>query len=220
MNGCELYGALTLFVVCIAYVIGRRLARGPDRFTISQTHGIISHVDGLPYRVHESHIGAQQAADTLAALNGRVLALLRYLRREYVRSGGAGASPARRDVAARLLARYNPDSLAENSPNDPSGDTSYTIDKGAVIALCLRDREAHEIHDLDTLTFVALHELTHVAIKDTDHPPRFWEAFRFILEAAEAAGVFVSADYAAAPRTYCGIKIDFNPRYDSATASL
>lgn len=219
MNKCVFYGVLTALAIFIAYAVGRRLARGPDRFTIAQTRGVISRVDGLPYRVHESHSGPQRAADTLAAVNGRILTLLRYLRREYVR-GGAGQPPARRDVAARLLARYNPDSLAENSPNDPSGDTSYTIDKGAVIALCLRDREAQEIHDLDTLTFVALHEMTHIAIKDADHPPRFWEAFRFILEAAEAAGVLVSADYAAAPRAYCGVKIDFNPRYDTATASL
>lgn len=219
MNKCSLYGVLTLLIIFTAYAVSRQLTHRADRFTIAQTNEVVSHIDGMPYRVHENHSGPQQAADTLAALNGRVLSLLRYLRREYVRGGGA-RSPARRDIAARLLDRYNPDSLAENSPNDPSGDTSYTIDKGAVIALCLRDREAQDIHDLDTLTFVALHELTHVAIKDTDHPPRFWEAFRFILEAAEAAGVFVSADYAAAPRTYCGIKIDFNPRYDKATASL
>ena len=219
MNKCIFYGVLTLLIIFTACAVSRRLARGPDRFTIAQTHEVVSHVDGLPYRVHGGHSGPQRAADTLATLNSRVLSLLRYLRREYARGGG-GQPPARRDIARRLLDRYNPDSLAENSPNDPSGDTSYTIDKGAVIALCLRDREAQELHDLDTLTFVALHELTHIAIKDTDHPPRFWEAFRFILEAAEAAGVFVSADYAAAPRTYCGIKIDFNPRYDGATASL
>ena len=138
------------------------------------------------------------------------------------------ARPERRDAVARLLARYNPDNLAENSPKDPSGDTSYTIDKGAIVAICLRERDpaasgdpaAYDIHDLDTLTFVTLHEMAHIAIEDVDHPKRFWSAFRFLLEEAEEGGVYRSPDFAAAPRYYCGVTIDYNPRYDSGTAPL
>jgi hypothetical protein len=128
------------------------------------------------------------------------------------------------NAAARMLARYDPDSLVENSPRDPSGDTSYCIDKGAVLALCLRERDpaesgdpaVHDFHDLDTLTFVALHELAHMAVDELDHTPGFWAAFRFVLEVAESEGVYTSPDFEAAPRRYCGMTIDYSPRWDDS----
>lgn len=219
-----------VLVLVVAFVVGRRLVLGPDRFTIEQTREVVSRVDGMRYRVHEGHTGPQRAADTLADLNGRVIDLMRFLRGRYLRGADGELRPERREAVRRLLARYNPDNLAENSPKDPSGDTSYTLDKGAVVAICLRERErdpaargdprVNDIHDLDTLTFVTLHEMTHIAIEDVDHPPRFWSAFRFILEEAEDAGVYTSPRYAQAPRQYCGVKIDYNPRYDPSNPTL
>jgi hypothetical protein len=216
---------VVLAIIAAAYHARRRFGPGRDRFTIEQTHAVVSSVDGMRYRVHEGHAGPQRAADTLARLNARIIDLMRHLRGRYLRGGGDGlaAHPQRREAVLQLLARYNPDNLAENSPKDPSGDTSYTIDKGAVVAICLRDRDPggdSRIHDIDTLTFVTLHEMAHIAIKDIDHPPRFWSAFRFILEEAEAAGVYTSPRYEQAPRQYCGVKIDYNPRYDPANPAL
>jgi hypothetical protein len=219
--------ALTVLAAIAAYRLGRR-ALGLDRFAIGRTRPVVSRVDGLRYRVHEGHAGPGRAADVMAEINARIIGVMRYLRNRYVHGPDGLAHPARRAAAERLLARYNPEHLAENSPRDPSGDTSYTLDKGALVALCLRERDprasgdprVHDFHDLDTLTFVALHEMAHIAIDDVDHPKRFWQAFRFILESAEAAGVFTSTDYARHPRTYCGIPVDYNPRFDSQTASI
>jgi hypothetical protein len=215
-----LVAVVIVLIILVAFAAARRVILGSDRFTIEHTRPVVSRVDGLRYRVHEGHAGPQRAADTLATLNGRVVDLMRHLRARYVRGPDGDRHPARREAVARLLARYNPDNLAENSPKDPSGDTSYTLDKGAVVALCLRERDpaaAGNIHDLDTLLFVTLHELGHVAIDDVDHPPRFWSAFRFLLEEAEEAGIYTSPDFAAQPRYYCGIKIDYNPRWSADT---
>ena len=207
-------------LVIITYFAGRRLQS--DCFTIERTREVISQGDGRPYRVHEAHAGPQQAADALATLNGRAISLMRALRERYVRGADGARYPERREATQRLLDLYNPDNLAENSPKDPSGDTSYTLNKGAVVAICLRERaaRAENIHDLDTLTFVTIHEMAHIAVKDIDHPPRFWEAFRFLLEAAEEAGIYRSADYAKAPHQYCGLSIDYNPRYDGGVKTL
>lgn len=211
--------AVVLLTVLVALLLARRYFAS-DHFTIEQTRPVASQVDGVRYRVHESHTGPQRAADTLARLNARVVELMRALRRRYVRT--EGDDPARRAAALHLLARYNPDNLVENSPKDPAGDTAYTMDKGAIIALCLRERDpalsgdpnSYDIHDLDTLTFVTLHEMAHIAINEVDHPPRFWSAFRFLLEEAERAGIYRSPDFARAPVHYCGVKIDYNPRLD------
>jgi hypothetical protein len=221
--------AIIIVLALVAvYAVGRRLVLGPDRFTIEQTSEVVSRVDGMRYRVHGGHDAPQRAADALAALNGRIIDLMRYLRGRYLRGADGAEHPERREAVRRLLERYNPDNLAENSPKDPSGDTSYTLDKGAIVAICLRERDpaasgdprVHDIHDLDTLTFVTLHEMAHIAIDDIDHPRRFWSAFRFLLEGAEDAGIYTSPRYAQAPRQYCGVTIDYNPRYDSNTESL
>jgi hypothetical protein len=211
---------VVLLTVLVVFLLARRFVLGGDHFTIRQTRPVLSSVDGVRYRVHEAHTGPERAADTLARLNRRVVELMRALRARYVR--GADGTPAERAAAARLLARYNPDNLVENSPRDPTGDTAYTMDKGAVIALCLRERDpaaggdplAYDIHDLGTLTFVTLHEMAHIAINEIDHPAVFWSAFRFLLEEAERAGIYRSPDFAASPRDYCGVHINYNPRMD------
>lgn len=190
-----------------------------DRFALGQTRGVRSAVDGLHYRVHLVHADSTRAADTMAEMNRRAIELMRYLRAKYLRGGRNGQ---RARATRQLLQLYNPDNLAENSPRDPEGDTSYTIDKGAVLALCLREKDqgAHDFHDLDTLTFVMLHELTHIAIEDQDHPKRFWQAFKFILEDAQDAGVLAPTNYGRFPEEYCGIKIDYNPLYDRGLQAL
>jgi hypothetical protein len=210
--------AVVVAVLAVLAALAVAAAARRERFTIGRTRTYISRVDGMGYRVHAGHAEPARAADTLAALNDRTIRLLRHLRRAYVRGGGRGV---RTQAAAALLARYNPDNLAENSPQDPSGDTSYTIGKGAIVALCLRTRGAGgALHDLDTLTFVTLHEMAHIAIEDIDHPPRFWSAFRFLLEEAERAGIYTSARFAQRPQLYCGVLIDYNPRHDPKVASL
>lgn len=50
--------------------------------------------------------------------------------------------------------------------------------------------------------------------------PEFWQTFRFILEAAEEGGVYRSPDFAQDPQVYCGVKVDYNPRFDANTPSI
>jgi hypothetical protein len=215
---------LAVCVLLIAFAIGRRLWGRYGHAAIRAARAVRSPLDGQHYRVQPKHGGAQRAADTLAAINSTVVDLLRHLRHRY---RGDGTS-ARGAAVARLLARYNPDNLVENSPLDPTGDTSYTVDKGAILALCLRERDPaasgdaglHDIHALDTLMFVTIHELAHAAIDEVDHPPKFWATFRWLLIEAEAGGVYKSPDFARAPETYCGIRVDYNPRYDPAAPMI
>lgn len=196
-------------------------ARRRSRFTVARAVPRLSAVDGRAYRVQPGHGDAQAAADAVAAINGRLTAVLRALRAKYRGAGGARGA-----ATARLLARYDPDALAENSPRDPTGDTSYTLDKGALIALCLRQRGAGggALHDLDTLTFVAVHEMAHVATVTPpgvdSHAPVFWSTFRFLLEEAAAAKVFAPPDFALRPVAYCGLRVDYNPAFDPGVPSL
>ena len=68
--------------------------------------------------------------------------------------------------------------------------------------------------DLNTLTFVALHELSHIMTKSIGHKTEFWDNFKFLLNIAKEAGIHDPTDYKQAPQEYCGMKIKDSPFYD------
>ncbi len=190
------------------------------RFSVHNANTVVA-ADGQAYRVHAAADSAE-AAHTLAEINHRLTAVMRAVRAEY-----RGAIGPRGEATRRLLASYDPSVLVENSPKDPSGDTSYVIDKGARMALCLRDKDPRSgrLHDINVLTFVALHELAHVAAPDDplaadpEHPPVFWATFKWLLAEAEALG-YHSPRFAERPQVYCGKKVEYNPLHDPSQASI
>ena len=212
-----------------------------DKFNKGRIEDVVpvtSNFDGSRYKVHTDFADSKEAADLLAQLNDQLSEIIGWLRHRYIGAPGSPPTapahlrtPERLSAVKNMLARYNPDNLAENSPLDETGDSSYCLDKGAVIAICMRTRETKprngipampvgQLHDLNTLIFVTLHEIAHTAIEDIDHPPKFWSTFRFILEEAELSGIYQSPDFAHAPVQYCGIYVDYNPRFDHYLSSI
>jgi hypothetical protein len=225
---------LAIIVLLAVLAIAAQARRERFGTGLERTVPVRSRVDGAAYRVVADLPDPRGAADRLAALNAKATCLLRSLRRRY---GSPGAQPqtapagARRAAAHKLLSRFNPDNFAENSPRDASGDSSYCLDKGAVVAMCLRSRgpgrgaggrapPPDELHDPETLTFVMLHELAHIAVDDYDHPPEFWRTFKFLLAEAQLANCYRSPDFAAAPVDYCGVHVGYNPLYDAQLATI
>ena len=201
-----------------------------------------SSVDGMSYRVHPQHKNPEAAANRLATLNQRLISLMRHLKKKYGRNAQdlrwRETYPNRARAVDMLLARYNPDNLAENSPLDPSGDSAFSLDKGALVAICLRERDPKlksclkhgcdvdplkmQLQDLDLVTFVAIHEMGHLSVKDVDHPPVFWSAFKFLLMEAAECGVLSPehTNFARNKITYCGMLVDYNPLYDPRTQPI
>lgn len=177
------------------------------------------------YWVHESYKDPQAAAATLSELNKRAIRLMRHLRVKY---SPDDVPYARKQAVELLLRRYNPDALAENSPINKEHDTSYTLDKGALIAMCLRGKDSessYKIENIDVLTFVLLHEMSHVATNtapDEDaHSPPFWATFKFILQEAQECGLdMYGAVSRERPRKYCGMTVSYNPLRDPGRESI
>jgi hypothetical protein len=203
---------------------------GEQFYTVSDTVGVKSNIDGTSYRVHLQHGNSDEAADTLARVNKKLIRLMAHLKTKYPLSRSAEA-PARCSAVHNILMRYNPDNLVENSPLDPSGDTAFTLDKGALLALCIRERDPSLkkclkhgcsgvdprkmiLHDEKITTFVAIHELTHIAIDALDHPPKFWQTFKFLLNEADECGVLRDIPYDRNPVTYCGLFVNYVPNHD------
>ena len=63
------------------------------------------------------------------------------------------------------------------------------------------------------MTFVALHELAHLADENYGHNESFWRYFKTILEEAVAFGIYIPVDYGKTPDRYCGLLVQSNPLY-------
>ena len=84
------------------------------------------------------------------------------------------------------------------------------------MAFCLnKTKKSHsKLIDKNTLMFVALHELTHLATTDIGHTPTYWQNFKFLLINAKEFKIYNPVDYKNKPKQYCGMKITDNPYYD------
>jgi len=113
----------------------------------------------------------------------------------------------------KLVKGFNPKSISETLPTSEL--TAYSENKGEKIAFCLNTtKEGNKLIDLNTLTFVALHELSHIMTTSIGHKQEFWQNFKFVLENAKEANIYQPIDYKKKPQEYCGMTINDNPYYD------
>ena len=152
-----------------------------------------SEVDGRKYVVLKLP-DAQEAADFLAVINGDLVELIHHLVSKY---------PDNEDIE-RLYENFDPSRVSEGSIE--SGYTSYSVNKGEKIILCIRQSDGSFV-DKNVLLYVAIHELAHIMTSEVGHTPVFWENFRFILSEAIDLGIYKKVDFDERPEDYCGIKI-------------
>lgn len=113
----------------------------------------------------------------------------------------------------RLVEGYNPKKISETLPTSEL--TAFSENKGEKLAFCLnKSKNGTKLIDINTLTFVALHELSHIATKSVGHNQEFWQNFKWVLENAKEAGIYSPVDYKKYPEEYCGMTINDNPYYD------
>ena len=165
---------------------------------------IVSTVDGNKYCVRDRE-KLQESADLLAKVTEKCRKLVKYLEEKH---------PDKQNVQ-RLVQGFNPKKIMETLPT--SGYTAYSENKGEKVAFCLnKKKENNEVLiDEHTLTFVAIHELSHIATESIGHKSEFWENFKFLLENAKDAGLHNPKDYKASPTPFCGMTIHDNPYYDA-----
>jgi hypothetical protein len=145
------------------------------------------------------------AADLLARVTNKCKKLVEYVFKKY----------PNQDNVLRLHDGFNPKQIMETLPT--SEHTAYSENKGEKIAFCLNKakKDNNDMIDENTLTFVAIHELSHVATQSIGHKSEFWANFKFLLEEAKEAGIYSPKDYKSSPQEYCGMKITDNPYYDA-----
>jgi hypothetical protein len=151
-----------------------------------------SALDGAYYLVRNIP-DSQRTADMLAELNRRLLLVISAAERD-------GRHPA---AIRRLRDRYDPMNLSEAVVE--RGMTSYTIDKGSQVSLCVRSRDARDrLYDLSLLTMVLVHEAAHIASVEVGHGPEFMENYKYLLDLARNLSFYVPRDE---QTTYCGMML-------------
>lgn len=100
------------------------------------------------------------------------------------------------------------ENIKESWKNDS---TSYSINKGEQLVFCIRDKLNNSIHDINTLMFVAIHELAHIVTNELQHTDKFWNNMKKLLHRAEDLGLYTYVDYNTNPVEYCGMTIDSGP---------
>jgi hypothetical protein len=196
------YDSLGYFVIGFVLVICLYIYfKNSDEF---QLKCIVSQVDGNKYCVRERG-KLDAAANLLATVTEKCKKLVEYVGQKY----------PDQDNVKRLVAGFNPKKVSETLPT--STYTAYSENKGEKLAFCLNQTKTNNenLIDENTLTFVAIHELSHIATKSIGHKTEFWENFKFLLSEAKAAGLHNPVDYKKEPREYCGMKIHDNPYYDA-----
>ncbi len=168
---------------------------------------VTSQVDGKQYKVRDMP-DKQAAADLMAKLRIRLTKLCNILEQKY---------PDKPQVKLMIKNfRSDPQRFLESTPD--SQHTSYSVNKGESIHLCLRQRDGPDesLVDENVMMFVALHELAHVCTESVGHGPDFWNNFGWLLKEAEANNLYSYTDFSAHPVSYCGVYITDAPRYDPA----
>lgn len=166
----------------------------------NRNHKYVKAKDGNEYRVQIAKDN-KESANLLAELIQRVKLLLEHLKRI-----------EGQDIRTKtLLSRFNPNNITENDPYEmKNGITSYTVNKGDKIVVCLRQRN-NDFVDINTLMYVTIHELAHICdLTSQQHDDKFWANFEWLLSEAINIGIYKYVDYSKDEEPYCGMDITSN----------
>lgn len=189
------YICFFIFVVLIYFLIN--IQKQKEHFKIVT---IKAGFNNNYYNVRNDFENTEDAANIMAKIKHNIEILIEHLDKNH----------GHKDNVKNLKKRFDFNSVVEAKHED--GSTSFTINKGEEMHICLRDKDGNKkLHDLNTLMFVILHELAHVMSDTVGHNQEFRDNFKFILNMANDINVYHFTNYSQYPESYCGIKINSSP---------
>lgn len=158
-----------------------------------------SSIDGVEYVV-QNKPNKEAAANALAQIRSNLVRLVDYCKSKHGKD----------ERIQRLITKFDPNAIAEG--DEDARYTTYTLNKGEKMVFCLRTRDYNDhVHDVNLLTFVAIHEMAHITSTSIGHTPEFNKNFEFLIQEAVKAGIYQPVDYRRNPQPYCGINVTDTP---------
>lgn len=161
---------------------------------------VVSDIDDERYSVL-SKVDSRKAANILAKIKQNIHALNMYLQNNK-------ANPEYKNFITYIdLFSNGIKNTKISEGSGTNGYTSYTVNKGEEMVFCVRD-ENKNIHDINLLMYVAIHEISHIACPEQGHTPLFSRIFAFMLSNAIRIGIYHKIDFSNYPAKYCGMTIN------------
>ena len=191
-----------MFMFLVA-ITGTALATYYTRKALFDMSYVKSTVDDNSYLVRNLP-DKLEAANRLAEVRSRILRLMTHFKQSITDN----------QIALDILKNFDADPTRFSESTPDSSYTSFTLNKGEKIHVCLRQKNSsQDLVDVNILTFVTLHELGHIGTREIGHTPLFWNNFAWILKQAEELGIYEFQNFAEQPVPYCGISITDQPKY-------
>lgn len=187
-------GVEGLFIVSTILIVGYFAY---ITFFKNKLEPVKSTIDNREYMVQEKE-DAHDAANLIAEIRRRLILLVDHVIKLY---------PADNDMVRLLKVNFDPDVIKEGVENTGQT-TSYSINKGEQIILCLRNKD--KLMDINVMMYVAIHELAHLANETVGHDTNFWNTFQELLQEAINIGIYVQHDFDKEPVEYCSMVISSN----------
>lgn len=186
--------AKTLIVLCLIILIMLLMYY---LWTTTQSVYVISRIDNKPYLVRNLS-DKQQSADTLAQIRRNIKNLVKYMK--------AHPSEKYHSYIDNLVQKIDHVLMTENISDFMY--TSYSVNKGEQLVFCLRSRKnKDELHDLNLMMYVVLHEISHIACPEYGHGELFKGIFKYITETSVQIGIYKPIDFKHDNKEYCGVQI-------------
>jgi hypothetical protein len=189
-----------IFIICIFIIILFNI------YNKNMTY-IKSDIDNRYYLVRNLY-DKQIACNILAYNREKIIKLIEYLKLNKNKYKDFELNIDRLNKKIENL------TISEN--NDNNNDTSYSINKGDELVVCLRSKiNWNNFHDLNMIFYVILHELSHIASPEyeeeyNNHGPIFKKIFTFLTNIAIENNLYIKIDFNKEPREYCGMYITYS----------
>lgn len=152
--------------------------------------------------IQETHSNPDRAFKLLETNFSKVYKFINNLDSKY---------PDNEDIQ-RLVRRM--DNVKIEESKDEEGTSSYTVNKGELMSICIRYKpDSNRFHDDNTMWFVLMHEIAHVMSVTEGHGEEFMKNFKFLLVESEKMNMYTPVDYSNNNITYCGVKVTNNPYF-------
>jgi len=102
----------------------------------------------------------------------------------------------------------NRTSIYETDPT--SNLTSYSVNKGEELSVCLKSKNDGKLHEINLLMYVIIHEMAHFACPEIGHGDLFQKIFKKFIEVSIKLKIYSYEDYNEKPIEYCGMILSSN----------
>jgi hypothetical protein len=184
MNFAEYFMIFVIVIILVLYTY---------KSIENEVEYVKSEIDGKLYLVR-SLPDKQTAANTLSEINADIINLIKHLLAKYPD-----------DPRFNLLYKnYDPSAISEGTHE--SGFTSYSVNKGEKLIICIRHTD-YSFVEKNVVMYPVIHEIAHLATSEIGHTKTFWNNFKFILSEAIGIGIYQKIDFKSNPTDYCNIQI-------------